>query len=118
MLSVGPESAGANPGPACYETGGEHVTVTDANIVLGRLNQEYLLAGALKINAGKSRDVVERQIAQPKNSSVTAAAAAVVALAEANMAQALRVVSVERGIDPSTFTLIALGGAGPLHAAS
>src|SRR3546814_18102813 len=114
MLSVGPESAGANPGPACYETGGEHVTVTDANIVLGRLNQEYLLAGALKINAGKSRDVVERQIAQPKNSSVPAAAAEVVALAEANMAQEFRVVSVERGIAPSTFTPTPLCGAGRL----
>jgi N-methylhydantoinase A len=118
MLNVGPESAGANPGPACYETGGIYATVTDANIVLGRLNQEYLLDGALKIDASKSRDVIDRHIAQPKHSSVTEAAVAVVALAEANMAQALRVVSVERGIDPSTFTLIALGGAGPLHAAS
>jgi len=118
MLNVGPESAGANPGPACYETGGQHATVTDANIVLGRLNQQYLLDGALKINAAKSREVIEQHIAGPKGASLTAAAAAVVALAEANMAQALRVVSVERGIDPSTFTLIALGGAGPLHAAS
>lgn len=118
MLNVGPESAGANPGPACYETGGENVTVTDANIVLGRLNQEYLLDGALKINADRSKEVLQRNIAMPKKSSIVAAATAVVALAEANMAQALRVVSVERGIDPSTFTLIALGGAGPLHAAA
>jgi N-methylhydantoinase A len=118
MLNVGPESAGANPGPACYETGGEHVTVTDANVVLGRLNQEYLLDGALKINAARSYSVLEHQIAGPKNTSVVASARAVAALAEANMAQALRVVSVERGIDPSTFTLIALGGAGPLHAAA
>src|SRR5690606_20959173 len=107
-----------NPGPACYETGGEYVTVTDANVVLGRLNQEYLLDGALKINATLSRNVLEQQVAGPKKTSVIASARAVAALAEANMAQALRVVSVERGIDPSTFTLIALGGAGPLHAAA
>ncbi|NYT79933.1 hydantoinase/oxoprolinase family protein [Alcaligenaceae bacterium] len=118
LLNVGPESAGANPGPACYENGGDHVTVTDANIVLGRLNQSHLLDGALKIDASRSRDVVIRDIGNPKNTTVIAAANAVVALAEANMAQALRVVSVERGIDPSTFTLIALGGAGPLHAAA
>jgi N-methylhydantoinase A len=118
LLNVGPQSAGANPGPACYENGGEHVTVTDANIILGRLNQQYLLDGALKINALRSRQVLERDIAAPKGTHVVAAATAVVALAEANMAQALRVVSVERGIDPSSFSLIALGGAGPLHAAA
>lgn len=118
LLNVGPESAGANPGPACYEQGGEHVTVTDANIVLGRLNQHHLLDGALSINALRSREVLDRDIATAKNTHVVAAATAVVALAEANMAQALRVVSVERGIDPSSFSLIALGGAGPLHAAA
>ncbi|WP_237173422.1 hydantoinase/oxoprolinase family protein [Paracandidimonas lactea] len=118
LLNVGPESAGANPGPACYENGGNHVTVTDANVVLGRLNQHYLLDGALAINATRSHEVIANDIAQTKNTGVIAAANAVVALAEANMAQALRVVSVERGIDPSGFTLIALGGAGPLHAAS
>lgn len=118
LLNVGPQSAGANPGPACYEKGGEQVTVTDANIVLGRLNQHHLLDGALSINAQRSREVIERDIATPKNTHVVAAATAVVALAEANMAQALRVVSVERGIDPATFSLIALGGAGPLHAAA
>lgn len=118
LLNVGPESAGANPGPACYENGGEQVTVTDANIVLGRLNQHHLLDGALKINADRSYEAVEHHIAKAKTTHIVAAAHAVVALAEANMAQALRVVSVERGIDPSGFTLIALGGAGPLHAAS
>ena len=117
MLTVGPESAGADPGPACYERGGKRVTVTDANVVLGRLNQEYLLAGALKINANKSEATLNSEISVPKGISTIASASAVVALAQANMAQALRVVSVERGIDPSTFSLIALGGAGPLHAA-
>lgn len=118
LLNVGPESAGANPGPACYEKGGDRVTVTDANIVLGRLSQTHLLGGALEINAARSQEVLRRDIAAPKGTSVVSAANAVVALAEANMAQALRVVSVERGIDPEGFTLIALGGAGPLHAAA
>ncbi len=118
LLNVGPESAGANPGPACYENGGDNVTVTDANVVLGRLNQHSLLDGALKINAARSHEVIALDIGQAKNTNLIAAANAVVSLAEANMAQALRVVSVERGIDPSGFTLIALGGAGPLHAAS
>lgn len=118
MLSVGPRSAGADPGPVCYGKGGELLTVTDANVVLGRLNQHYLLGGAVKIDAARSNRAVEREIAIPKGTDRISGANAVVALAEANMAQALRVVTVERGIDPSTFTLVALGGAGPLHAAA
>lgn len=118
MLEVGPESAGADPGPACYASGGAFATVTDANVILGRLNQEYLLGGSLKIDARKSHHAIECHVAARKRSSVDAAALSMVELAEANMAQALRVVSVERGIDPKDFTLVALGGAGPLHAAS
>lgn len=118
MLRVGPESAGADPGPACYPSGGKHATVTDANVVLGRLNQRHLLGGSLKIDAAKSRAVIERALAAVRQITPGAAAATIVALAEANMAQALRAVSVERGIDPKDFTLVALGGAGPLHAAT
>jgi N-methylhydantoinase A len=118
MLRVGPASAGSQPGPACYGRGGELPTVTDANVVLGRLNPEYLLAGALKIDAAKSRAAIEQHVAKPKGLSLTEAAAAILAIADTNMAQALRFVSVERGLDPGDFMLMAFGGAGPLHAAS
>ncbi len=118
LLHVGPESVGADPGPACYEKGGIDPTVTDANVVLGRLNPDYLLDGRLKINAGKSAEVIQQKVASQKGIDVVAAAGAIIALAEASMAQALRVVSVERGIDPADFHLVAIGGAGPLHAAA
>lgn len=117
-LSVGPFSAGANPGPACYRLGGQSATVTDANVVLGRLNQDYLLAGSLKIDSAQSRECIIREVGHPRGVCDVLAALSIVALAEANMAQAIRVVSVEKGLDPSGFSLIALGGAGPLHAAS
>jgi N-methylhydantoinase A len=116
MLQVGPQSAGANPGPACYATGGEAPTVTDANVVLGRLNSTHLLGGALPIDAARAAASIERHIAKAKDIAVTDAASAIVALAEANMAQAIRVVSVERGLDPADYVLVAFGGAGPLHA--
>ena len=118
MLRVGPHSAGSKPGPACYARGGTRPTVTDANVVLGRLNPEYLLGGALKIDAGKSRSAIEREVAEKKGIGVTEAAASILAIADTNMAQALRFVSVERGLDPRDFVLVAFGGAGPLHAAS
>ncbi len=118
MLRVGPHSAGSKPGPACYGLGGSEPTVTDANVVLGRLNPEYLLGGALKIDAARSRAAIDARIAQPKGLDVAAAAAAMLAIADTNMAQALRFVSVERGLDPRDFVLVAFGGAGPLHAAS
>jgi N-methylhydantoinase A len=118
MLQVGPRSAGADPGPACYAEGGAFATVTDANVVLGRLNQEYLLGGALRISKEKAEAAIAREVAAPKHIDIRQAAASIIALAEANMAQAIRVVSVERGIDPKDFTLVAIGGAGPLHAAA
>jgi N-methylhydantoinase A len=118
MLRVGPHSAGARPGPACYASGGEVPTVTDANVVLGRLNPEFLLGGALRIDAGRSFAVIERMIARPRNISVTEAAAAIVEIADTNMAYAVRFVSVERGLDPGDFWLVAFGGAGPVHAAA
>ena len=117
LLRVGPQSAGANPGPACYGNAGARPTVTDANVVLGRLNQNYLLAGALRIDAARSAKAIEEHIARPKGLSVQEAAAAILAVSNINIAQAIRFVSVARGLDPSTFVLVAFGGAGPLHAA-
>ena len=118
MLRVGPHSAGARPGPACYCLGGTRPTVTDANVVLGRLNPEYLLGGALKIDASRSVAAIEEHIARPRRIDVVEAAAAIVAIADTNMAHAVRFVSVERGLDPGDFVLVAFGGAGPVHAAS
>ena len=118
LLRVGPHSAGADPGPACYERGGTEATVTDANVVLGRLNPEYLLAGALRIDARLAHEAVARAVASPRGSNVTEAAAAILAISNTNIARAIRFVSVERGLDPADFTLVAFGGAGPLHAAA
>ncbi len=117
MLRVGPRSAGANPGPACYGRGGDQPTVTDANVVLGRLNQTHLLGGALPIEAARSAAAIRRVVAKPKGLSVEEAAAAIIAVSNTSIAQAIRYVSVERGLDPGDFVLVAFGGAGPLHAA-
>jgi N-methylhydantoinase A len=117
LLRVGPQSAGAKPGPACYGIGGVHPTVTDANVLLERLSQDYLLGGALRIDARRSVEAIERDIAAPKGISVTEAATAILAISNTNIAQAIRFVSVQRGLDPADFLLVAFGGAGPLHAA-
>jgi N-methylhydantoinase A len=117
MLRVGPRSAGAKPGPACYSVGGAEPTVTDANVILGRLNQEYLLGGALPIDRRRAAEAIERAVARPKEITLAEAASAILAISITNIAQAIRVVSVERGLDPADFLLIAFGGAGPLHAA-
>src|SRR5262249_2822750 len=117
LLRVGPHSAGAKPGPACYDIGGQRPTVTDANVLLQRLNQDRLLGGPLRIDARRSSEAIERDIAAPKKISVTEAAAAILAISNTNIAQAIRFVSVQRGLDPADFTLVAFGGAGPLHAA-
>jgi N-methylhydantoinase A len=116
-LRVGPESAGAEPGPACYGQGGEAPTVTDADVVLGYLDPEWLLGGALRVHAERAREAIEIRVARPLGSDVIAAAAGIVDVVNASMAAALRIVSVERGHDPRGFTLIAFGGAGPVHAA-
>ena len=118
LLQVGPHSAGARPGPACYGHGGEQATVTDANVVLGRLNPQYLLGGALKIDAARSHAAIERHIGKPRKIDVVDAAASIVAIADTSMAHAVRFVSVERGLDPGDFLLVAFGGAGPVHAAA
>ena len=113
-LRMGPMSAGSDPGPACYGNGMQP-TVTDANVVLGRLDPQALLGGSFPIDAGRSRDAIAG-IAHVMHGDVARAAAGIVALIDAEMAKVLRIVSVERGYDPRDFTLMAFGGGGPLHA--
>ena len=114
MLTVGPASAGAIPGPACYGRGGSEPTVTDAHLVLGHL-PPYLLGGSFKLDAAAARNAVRRRIAEPLGMSLEAAARGILAIVDNNMAGAIRVVSVEQGHDPRDFALLAFGGAGPLH---
>jgi N-methylhydantoinase A len=116
-LRVGPESAGAEPGPVCYGQGGARPTVTDADLVLGYLNPVALLGGALPVHLDRARAAIEAQIARPLGLGVIEAAASIVDVVTAGMAAALRIVSVERGHDPRQFSLVAFGGAGPVHAA-
>jgi N-methylhydantoinase A/oxoprolinase/acetone carboxylase beta subunit len=114
LLRVGPESAGADPGPACYGTGIEP-TVTDAHVVLGRIGADQLLGGAMTIDAERAAAAVNR-IAAGLKIDLAAAAAGILRVANANMERAIRVVSVERGHDPRDFALVAFGGCGGLHA--
>ena len=115
LLKVGPESAGALPGPACYGQGGERATVSDANLVLGRLAGGGLLDGAMALDPTASRRVLA-PIAKRLGFTVERTAQGVLAVVVSNMVRAIRVISVERGLDPRRFTLLAFGGAGPLHA--
>ena len=114
-LRVGPESAGADPGPACYGRGGEAPTVTDANLVLGVLPESARLGGEMKLDRSLAKRAVQR-VADTLGLSLERAAAGIVDIVNENMCGALRLVSVERGHDPRDFALIAFGGAGPLHA--
>jgi N-methylhydantoinase A len=116
-LRVGPESAGAEPGPVCYGLGGEAPTVTDADLVLGHLNPEHLLGGGLRVHAAAARAAILEHIARPLGLDLIQAAAGIADVVNANMAAALRIVSVERGYDAREFALVAFGGAGPVHAA-
>jgi N-methylhydantoinase A len=115
-LRVGPQSAGANPGPVCYGRGGTKPTVTDANLLLGRLDASRFLSDELETDTSEVELAIREQIADPLDMDVIAAAQGIVDVANANMERALRVVSVERGYDPREFGLVAYGGAGPLHA--
>ena len=117
-LRVGPQSAGAVPGPVCYGQGGTDPTVTDANLLLGRLDATSLLGGALPIDYDRARAALAERVADPLGLSVDDAAAAVIRVVNNAMAEALRIVSVERGHDARDFALICFGGAGPLHAAA
>jgi N-methylhydantoinase A len=114
-LKVGPQSAGADPGPICYRGGGTEPTITDANVVLGRLDPHNFLGGTMLLNADGARAGIERVIAKPLNMDVVAAAQAILEISIAKMSLAVREVSVQKGYDPRDFALIASGGAGPLH---
>ncbi len=114
-LRNGPQSAGADPGPACYQTGGTEPTNTDANLVLGRLNTN-LLEGGMQISKEAAEAAVQK-IADQYGMSLVEAAHSIIKVAEANMCDALRLISVQRGYDPRDFALVGFGGAGPLHAA-
>jgi N-methylhydantoinase A len=114
-LRVGPQSAGSQPGPACYERGGTRPTVTDANLLLGYLDPAGL-AGGVTLSVDAALDAVTRDVARPLGIDPLAAARGIHDIVNANMAAAIRVVTVQRGIDPRDFTLVAFGGAGPMHA--
>src|SRR5262245_33830523 len=114
-LVVGPESAGAVPGPACYGVG-TNLTVTDANLLLGRLDPDYFLGGRMKLDLERARDAAET-LAAPLKLDVVRLAEAVTRVANASMLRAIRVVSLQRGYDPRRFALVAFGGAGGMHAA-
>jgi N-methylhydantoinase A/oxoprolinase/acetone carboxylase beta subunit len=116
-LRVGPHSAGAEPGPACYGRGGTEPTVTDANLVLGHLSADAPLAGDVELDAGAAQRAVGR-LAEALGLDLRACAEGIVRVANAEMVRALRVMTVERGVDPRRFALLAFGGAGPLHAAA
>jgi N-methylhydantoinase A len=115
-LRVGPISAGADPGPACYGRS-DKATVTDANVVLGRLNQRALVGGTFPIDAQRSRDAIAK-LAERIGLSIEETAAGIVRIVDAQMAKVLRIVTVERGLDPREFTMVAFGGNGPLHGAA
>ncbi len=114
-LEVGPESSGADPGPACYGRGGEEPTVTDANVVLGRIPESVKLGGTLELDRQAAYDVIE-PIAEERGISVEEAAQGILDVVNQDIYSALRVVSVEKGYDPREFGLVAFGGAGPMHA--
>jgi len=116
LLKVGPESAGAEPGPVCYDRGGEEPTVTDADLVLGYLSPGYFLGGKMSLNLEKARGAIEEKIARPLKVDLLRAAWGVHQVVNENMANAARIHLVEKGRDPRDYNLIAFGGAGPVHA--
>lgn len=114
-LRVGPKSAGADPGPACYGRGGSSPTITDADVVLGRINPDYFLGGEMRLDVAAAHHAIG-MLALRLDMDQVQTAAGIVAIADAVMAQTLRVISVQRGYEPKTFKLVPFGGAGPLHA--
>ena len=115
-LRVGPHSAGADPGPACYGWGGTLPTFTDANLILGRINPQFFLGGKMKLSVEAAIEAVEKHVCQKLNLNPTEVAFGMIEIANNNMIEALRLISVQRGFDPREFVLVAFGGAGPLHA--
>jgi N-methylhydantoinase A len=116
-LHVGPQSAGADPGPACYMRGGTQPTVTDANLQVGLLNPDYFLGGEMEIDPARAHDAIAA-IAQAYDISVDEAALGIIKIVNTNMSALLQSMTVKRGYDPREFALVAFGGAGPLHAAA
>lgn len=116
MLRVGPHSAGADPGPACYGKGGTEPTITDANLVLGRLNPDYFLGGEIALDVDLAYRAIEERCARPLGLDVLTVAHGIIEIANAAMTNALRLVSIQRGHDPRQFAMVAFGGAGPVHA--
>ena len=117
MLRMGPDSAGAHPGPVCYGLGGELPTCTDANLILGYLSPDYFAGGSMPLNSESARSAIEEKIAGPLGLPVVDAAYGMFQLINSNMASAIREISVQKGYDPRDFLLICAGGAGPIHAA-
>ena len=114
-LRVGPRSAGALPGPACYQLGGTRPTVTDADLVLGYLHEDNPLGGNLRMSRARAEEAIRIHVAEPLGLSVTEAAKAIYQIVNHNMIEAIRLMSVKRGLDPREYALIVGGGAGPVH---
>jgi N-methylhydantoinase A len=116
-LHVGPESAGAQPGPVCYGQGGSEPTITDANLILGRLGADRFLGGEMRLDLAGAEQALSARVAEPLGLDLTAAADGILRIATTKMSHMVRWVTTERGLDAADFTLVAYGGAGPLHAA-
>ena len=118
VMKVGPDSAGADPGPVCYGAGGDNPTITDANLILGRLNPDYFLGGEMKLDREAAEKAIKEKIAKPLGMDTAEAAMGIIEISNANMLGSMRVASVERGYDPRDFYTIAYGGAGPMVAST
>ena len=115
-LQVGPDSAGADPGPVCYDRGGENITITDANVVTGVLDPNQFLGGKMKLDKTKAERTLEEKIARPLSLSLLEAADGILKIINVKMEEAIKAVSSQRGYDIRDFTLVAFGGGGPMHA--
>ena len=116
LIQVGPDSAGSEPGPVCYDKGGSLPTLTDAYVTIGLIDPAYFLGGRVRLDAGAAREAIRDQIAEVAGMTVTEAALGIVRVAEASMVGAMRIVSTQRGYDPRDYAMIAYGGAGPVSA--
>lgn len=116
LIQVGPDSAGASPGPACYGLGGSEPTVSDANLILGYLNADYFLGGGMRLDGAAAEEAVRRRLAEPLGLTLEQAAWGIHGIVTENMASAIRIHMAEKGVDPSQFTIVAFGGGGPIHA--
>jgi N-methylhydantoinase A len=117
VLHVGPQSAGAEPGPACYARGGDRPTTTDANLVLGFLDPAYFVGGKMALDVDRAHRAIEEHVARPLNMSIQDAAWGIRRIVDTNMAAAMRLMLSRRGLDPRDFALVPYGGAGPIHSA-